>query len=167
MPRNPDFQETIIDTLIRILKENQHFAFFRAFYYGDPIKIPSSNLPCIIIEPVETEAAADATGLDSLQQVVEIKLAYDKKNDFGKAPNEVYGVRKLQEFAEGLDPASNIYDDKTIVGILRKNFTLGNIATNQQLTINYGVSPRPDDMLTQEAIIRFVVNRLIEVESRT
>ena len=105
--------------------------------------------------------------MDVVTQTVQIKLIYNKRDDFTAAPtSEVTGVRSLESFAQGIDPASTEYEQHTIAGILRKNFTLGNVATNQTIDIKYGIVPRKGGP-TAECHVTFVVDELKTVTSRT
>jgi hypothetical protein len=74
-------------------------------------------------------------------------------------------VRTLESFAQGIDPTSTEYEQHTIAGILRTNFTLGQIATNQMIDIKYGIVPRKDGP-TAECHITFVVDELKIVSER-
>jgi hypothetical protein len=141
MAQNIQYKKSIIDTLIELLKTEEYSTFFRHFYYGDPGDIPVSNYPCVCVELQKTQITHGPTGMDKIVQTVEIKLMYNKKDDFGKDPNEIHGQRKLEEYAQGVDPDTDQYDEKTVAGLLRKNFTLGNLVTDQDMIIEYGVSP--------------------------
>lgn len=166
MNRNPSLDKTIVDRIIELLRDNQGFSLFKKFYYGDPIEIPLSDMPCIAVELLRTAIDVGPTGMDKVIQTVQIKLIYNKQNDFTTAQtSEVTGVRSLESFAQGIDPTSSEYEQHTIVGILRKNFSLGNIATNQTIDIQYGVGRRKGGF-TSECHITFVVDELKSVTER-
>jgi len=151
------FAKTIVDTIIDLLKSQERFNYFKKFYYGDPFEIPLSAMPCIAVDLLKTSVDVGATGMDSITQTVQIKLIYNKRDDFTAGDNsEVTSVRALESYAQGIDPASSEYEQHTILGILRKNFTLGNIAINQTVDIEYGIVPRKGGP-TSECWITFVV----------
>jgi hypothetical protein len=155
-------EKTLVDRIIELLKSEQQFNTFKKFYYGDPYQIPTSYMPCIVVELLRTQIEAGATGQDRLTQTVQIKLIYDKAKDYSAAETtEVTGVRTLEALAQGIDPTSGEYEEHTVAGILRKNFTLGSIATNQTMDIQYGIVPRNAGP-TAECQITFVV-----VDNRT
>ncbi len=159
--------KTLVDTITELLKAQQGFSYFKKFYYGDPYEIPLSDMPCIAVELLRTQIDAGPTGMDNIIQTVQIKLIYNKRDDYTTAPtSEVTGVRTLESFAQGVDPASTEYEQHTIAGILRRNFTLGNIATNQTIDIKYGIVPRKGGP-TAECHVTFVVDELKTVTSRT
>lgn len=157
------YKDTVVDTVIEFLKKTLPQGYFQQYFYGDPIQIPTSLMPCVVVEKQQTDIIAENTAKDRLVYVINIKLIYNKKNDFGKTSNEVIGVRALEEFAEGRDPVTNKFNPNTIAGILRTGFTLGNLIVDQQLQIDYGVVPRPQDTLTGEAQIRCTLTELVPV----
>lgn len=157
----------LVDTIINLLKEQQGFSYFKKFYYGDPYEIPLSDMSCVADELLRTQIYEGPTGMDVVTQTVQIKLIYNKRDDFATvSTSEVTGVRSFESFAQGIDPASTEYEQHTIAGILRKNFTLGNITTNQTIDINYGIVPRKGGP-TAECHLTFVVDKLKTVTSRT
>lgn len=159
------FQKTLIDRILDYL-QNETIGlppgYFKTFFYGDPLIIPISLMPCVAVEKVQTDIEAGPIQSDTLDTTVAIKLIYNKKDDFGTTPNEVTGVRALEQYAEAIDPTTNQYSTITVMGILRKYFTLADENSNytvldQKVSIKYGVVPRPEGTLTQECqiIIRF------------
>lgn len=159
--------KTIVDTVIELLKAEQGFNYFKKFFYGDPWEIPVSVMPCVAVELIRTQIEVGPTGMDNVIQTVQIKLIYNKRDDYTTADtSEVTGVRTLESFAQGIDPTSTEYERHTILGILRTNFTLGSLATNQNVDIRYGINPNRSTM-TAECLITFVVEDLKTVTSRT
>lgn len=165
IPRT-SLDKTLVDTVIELLKANQGFSYFKKFYYGDPYDISLQNMPCVVVELLRTRIEDGPTGMDNVIQTIQIKLIYPKSNDFHTTNSaEVTGVRMLESFAQGIDPSSHEYEHHTIVGILRKNFSLGSIATNQTIDIKYGIVPRRAGP-TSECHITFVVDELRTVSER-
>ncbi len=160
------FQKTIIDTIKDLLVANLPTGYFRGFFYGDPVVIPTSFLPCVMIEKLSTQISHGPTGMDRMTTSVMIKLAYNRKEDFGKTPDEILGVRKLEEFAEAIDDTTKEYSLVSVMGILRKNFTMGTVVLDQQVNIKYGVVPRMNDELTGECQIQVSFTQLRTVTGR-
>jgi hypothetical protein len=159
-------EKTLVDTIIELLKAEQSFNHFKKFYYGDPYDIPQSYLPCVAVELLRTQIFEGPTGMDQITQTVQIKLIYDKSADYKIVDtSEVTGARALESLAQGIDPVSSEYEQHTVAGILRTNFTLGSIATNQTMDIKYGIVPRKAGP-TAECHITFVVDELKAVTSR-
>jgi hypothetical protein len=156
---------TLVDQIIELIKNDQGFAYFKKFYYGDPLEIPPSEMPCITVDLLRTSIDAGPTGMDSIIQTVRISLIYNKRDDITmSASSEVTGVRSLEALAQGIDPATSEYESHTILGILRKNFTIGNSVHNQTVEIEYGVGNR--GVLTAECQLTFTVYSQREVSNR-
>lgn len=164
---NTQYKETIVDTVIKILKSNLPPGYFKEFYYGDPINIPTSLLPCVMVSKDKTRIIQGPTGMDLLEYPIRIQLAYNKKNELGKSASEVIGVRTLEQYAEGRDPSTGEFSENTVAGILRKNFTLGNVATDQTIDIDYGLVMRPDKSWTGECQIKCVIQEYVSISGRT
>jgi hypothetical protein len=169
MPQNIQYAETTVDKVIKFLKGDNGSltGFFKSFYYGDPLKIPLSSLPAVVVQLAQTNIGAGPTGMDEIEEKIVIVLMYNKRNDFGKSDKESSAIRTLEEFAQGVNPTTSLYDANSILGILRTQFTLNNYIFNQNVSIDYEPGIRPDDLLTGEARITFTVKRHIEVAPRT
>ena len=166
MSQDPEFAPTLVDDIINYLKAGVPRGYFLAFFYGDPLDIPISYMPCIAVELLREQIIQGPTGQDKIISTVQVKLIYNKRDDFGKTPDEVLGVRKLEQFAKGIDPVTLEYDTRTIASILRKNFTLGQLITNEDMIVNYGIVQRPNDELTAECRISVAIEQYIMVTGR-
>lgn len=144
---------------------------FRQFYFGDPLEIPLSLLPCVTVEAVSTDIGVKYTGMDSIDTSIRISLIYNKRQDFGKNSNGVIGARELRQYAEGRSIANNQYAPISVMGILRRYFTLSEPANNytvldQLVNIKYNIVPRPHNSLTAEAWITVKFHQLVNVFNR-
>ena len=135
------------------------------FYYGDPLVIPASNLPAIVVENKSSSIAQTATGLDELSSSYSIKLIMNKKDEIGKNPEEVVLQRTMADIVMGVDTNNN-YKDNSIVGILRKYFTLGNALTDQNISIDFSLSDRAG-LITEEAQIIINIQDFVSVTVRS
>lgn len=72
---------------------------------------------------------------------------------------------KLEAIVQGIDPATESFDEKTVVGVLQRNFTLGQFATDQELTIDYTTFPRGRESLdvTEAAVITALIEERIPI----
>lgn len=169
-----NYQKTLIDRILGYLQApgvGLPVGYFKQYFYGDPIAIPSSLLPCVSVEKQQTDIVAGPIVSDEIDTTVAIKLMYNKKDDFGVNLREVTGVRALEQYAEGIDPTTNQYSPVTVMGILRKYFTLSDEDNNytvldQKVSIKYGIVPRPDDGVTQECQIIVTFHQLRNVYNR-
>lgn len=159
--------DTIADRVIKLLRDNLSESFAKKFYYGDPVYINLSLLPCIIVERNSTRVLnTGPTGLDELEHELTVKLVTNKLDEIGKQSDEIIMQRQVEAIVEGRDKTTGQYLPQSICGILRTNFTLGNTAQGQEMDITYGVYPRAEESLTNEAWIRFSVHEYVTVSSR-
>lgn len=157
-------------TLAALLRDELKVALkgtFKEFYIGDPLQIPQQSLPCVVIEIQREEAAQGPTGMDILRTTVLIKLIVNKKEDFGKRANEVLWRSRLEAMVGARDKTSNQYLDESVLGLLRKKFTMnGRLVENSEI-VEYGLTPRPQDVITEEAHVTATFEEFVEVPSRT
>lgn len=172
---NPNqFKKTLVDIVLDYLQDQTKGllpGYFKNYFYGDPVKMPLSLLPCVVVEKQQTDIQAGPIQSDTIDTTIAIKLMYNKRNDFGTTTNEVVGVRMLEQYAEAIDPATNSYSEVSVMGILRKYFTLADASGNYNVldskqTIRYGIVPRPDDVLTAECQIICKFHQLINIPGR-
>jgi len=166
MPQS-DFKDTIADEIIDLLKTNLGSAGFKQFYFGDPIAIPQSLLPAIVVEFRSSNIEVATTAQDDIFDTVVIKLIFNKKDEFNKSANEVAGHRRLRELVQGVDASNGEVSQSSVVGILRKNFTLSSNSDNQEIVIDYGIMPRPEQVITEEAHIQVAIRQLTTVTNRS
>lgn len=141
---------------------------FKAYYDGDPVYIPKQYLPCLIVDVQSSPVAGKApTGMIRLEHTISIQAEFNKAEDFNKAPEKVFIKAKLEQLTEGIDPATGQLGERTIVGALQRNYTLGNLSTGQQLTVEYGLFPRGKDVLTQGVTVTGVFEDLQLIGSRS
>jgi len=137
----------------------------KSYYFGDPLIIPASNLPALIVSKRQSVVNQGATGLDEVDKIYSIKLVYNKKDELGKNPNEVAVQRTIADMVEGIDENGN-FTETSIVGVLRKNFTLGDAIENQDMSIEYFLAER-GDLITEEAEIIINIKDFVSVLSRS
>lgn len=53
------------------------------FYFGDPILIPASNLPAIVVMPVTDNVTARGVGVDQSDIRIRVKLVQNVKDEMG------------------------------------------------------------------------------------
>jgi len=157
-------------TVSQLLKERFRDAFgdiYKGYYIGDPLVIPQMNLPCIIIEADSEGNTAGPTGHDYVNHVVMVKVVANKKDDFGKSPDIVLWRERLEKLVAGRDKTTGQYSDETVMGVLRKALTLGDRFVKNETSIDYGVNPRPQELLTEECHVTVNLRELVQVPART
>ncbi len=161
-----EFKLTATDTIINLLKDNLGQKY-HAYFFGDPIAIPQSMLPAIAVVEDNTEYALGATQFDDITHTMTIQVMYNKKDDFGKPAGEVGVARQIQEDVQGRDAVTGEFLQTSIIGILRKNLTEGDLYIESIPKVNFGTVPRPQDVITAEAHIQITLVESQQVSSRT
>lgn len=154
---------TIADNLIKYLKANADKRI-KIYYYGDPLTIPISNLPALIIENRMAQVEAGPTGKDDLMGTFAIKLVMNKKNELGKNPEEVSCQRTLTDILMKRTSV-NQYEPSSVLGVLRTYFTLGDTIDDQILSIEFFTATR-GDLITEEAEIIINIKDFVAVPTR-
>jgi hypothetical protein len=150
----------IADKIIKYLKDYGDKRIV-TYYFGDPLIIPASNLPALIISKKSSDIEQGATGLDEATKLYSIKLVFNKKDELGKNPNEVSAQRTMADIVEGVDTNGN-WVTESIMGVLRKYFTLGDTINDQTIAIEYFLSER-GDLITEEAEININIKDFVSV----
>jgi len=154
----------IADKIIKYLKDYGDKRI-KSYYFGDPLLIPASNLPAIIVSKKSSNISHGATGLDNADKVYTVKLVFNKKDELGKNPNEVAIQRTMADIIEGVDTSGN-WVSNSIMGVLRKYFTLGDTIEDQLINIEYFLTER-GDLITEEADININIIDFVNVPNRS
>lgn len=79
--------ERVLNNIIQILKDTQTAASagdsikkVKSFYFGDPILIPISSLPAVIVQPVSSAVKARGVSTDQENFTIKIKLVQNQKD---------------------------------------------------------------------------------------
>jgi len=152
-------KDTIIDNILTLLKAEQQYSFFNAFFYGVPGHINSDLLPAISAKLLRTQIYKDISEY-TLRSHIELKITYDCQADFGQYTNsEVPAERILQQFVEGIDPVTNKYEIHTVSYILFNNFLVSNGYTAFLFdTRYYGSTTKSTEAFCE---ITFIVDKTI------
>lgn len=142
---------TDVVTSVLQLMRNTFQDQMKAYYEGDPLKIPVDNLPCIIVDQTAIRARQDATSSDDLRSEVRIKIVYDKRPDFDASDDVDMTERKLRRLIEGRHPQTGSYLKGTLLEALRTHMTLGGTTLGMDVDVKYDLQPRPGGLITSEA----------------
>lgn len=115
------YEDPIINAYIRLIKANT--PAIRAFYQGEPIRIPATNYPCAIISKRETRAAALTNSEDEHGIGLSLTIIADVRSDLSTEENAaqvVAGVASLYDIMEGRNDDYTL-KDSSILGILRSH----------------------------------------------
>ena len=115
------YEDPIIAAYIKLFKT--HAAAIEMYYQGEPIRIPSSNLPCVIISKRQTRIAPLNNTDDEHGIGMSITVIADIRQDLSTEQNiaeAAAGVTTLYDLIEGRN-ADMTLKDNSILGILRGN----------------------------------------------
>ena len=113
------YRDPIIQKYIDLIQSNTNI--FKTFYFGDPIKVPTSSLPALII----TKTMTEATEFDSANDQHDIQLTFtvitDIRNDIMDDKTLVAGTNSLYFILEGRDLTTLTLNSNSLLNILRHN----------------------------------------------
>lgn len=156
-----------VSEVIRDLFKTAFGDHFRMYRVGDPILPAQSELPAVFISETSVSFKQDATGYDLITHNILIQLVHNKKDELGKPVDGNTLDTILDNEIYGRDPSTNEYLPNTLMGVLRKNLTLGNLSIETISDAKKGVVARPQDMITAEAQVSVQVTELQPVNNRS
>ncbi len=139
---------------------------FKVYREGDPIIPKTSELPAIYVTEPETNYNAGPTGYDDIVHEILIQVIFNKKKDFGNPDKGSSLDSDLDSVVQGRDATTGEYKEKTIMGVLRKNFTLDNLVVQNIGTVRKGIIERSEELITAESHIEITVTELQSVTNR-
>ncbi|HSH31212.1 MAG TPA: hypothetical protein VK963_00930 [Candidatus Saccharimonadales bacterium] len=155
-----------VTNVIDILKNNFGTDFFKAYFDGDPILIGKSSLPAIAVEKQASSYELGPTQFDRVTERLIIKLILNKQDDYGASDTANTTEKKLQTLVEGRDNSGMLLQ-QSVIGALRTHFSaVSDLTLDQDISVEYGVVPRPEDTITAEAHITIAVQSLQQVPNR-
>jgi hypothetical protein len=159
------YQDPVIQKYVDLIQA--HTGAIKAFYHGEPIRIPQSNLPCAIISKRETRVGPLSNAQDEHGISMSIIVITDVRKDLSTEENiaeTVPGVSALYEIIEGRNNDFTLKED-SILGILRGNMIVdaaNNLRTDlgTQTRVDYGTTlrDRPQEEWSIEARVDFVAH---------
>ncbi len=115
------YKDVIIKKYIDIITGIIGNSFFRGIYYGDPIKVPVSNLPALIISKDETRINNISNTEDQHLIALTLTIITDIRNDINDDKAIAPGIASLYDIIEGRDESTLKLKTKSIIHILRNN----------------------------------------------
>ena len=162
-----ELHEDIASRILRHLKDNFSKYQFRGFYDGDPLLIPRSSLPAVVVETSQSNNLIGPTGHDKWQENIIIKLVVDKTDEMGANSDVVISYKRLKQMVFARDKTTKEFLPNSLMAILRKNFTLDDVVIQQNVTVDYGLAERGDELLTAEVHISFTAQQIVEIGQRS
>lgn len=166
MAQQPLYRKTISEVILDLFRDNFQTGPFKVFREGDPIIFPASMLPALFISEPVTDYKQGATGFDVISHQLLIQLVFNKKDEFG-APDGASTMDKLlDQYIQGRDPVTGDLLPNSVLGVLRRNITLGNLVINQENRVEKYVLPRSEEMLTVEGHVRVTIDEEQAISNR-
>lgn len=152
---------------------------FATYWDGDPIAIGISQMPALIVDWERSDNAPAPTRHDKWTHTVLVKAVVNKMEDTSTLEAggskgiliEVPTRKKLERMVFARREDNGEYLTDTVLGVLRRNYTMGGRESNQIANVEFGVNQRltdgGEDAITAEAHIRLTANELQAVAGRT
>lgn len=165
-PQAQNVKKAAVESVIALIAQYFYPSVFHTIFEGDPIEIGESLLPCVVVEKVAGDVTVAGTGMDRITEQIRIKIVLNKKDDFGASNTEDLTERKLRQYIEGRDATTGYFLAESLMGILRKNYTLLNLATKQDISIAYDLDLRPNEIITSEGHVTLIISEVVIVPER-
>lgn len=159
------YQDPIIAKYIELMQPK--LPMIKAWFQGDPLRVPSSELPCAMISKAETRVGPFTNAEDEHGIEMQITVVTDLRQELStdEADRKVIaGVSKLYDIIEGRQADYTLKDD-SMLGVLRQNIVV-NAARNLRTDLDtitrveYGETLRDRDagVWSIEARLLFVAH---------
>ena len=116
------YRDPVIAKYIDLIKSKTNA--FKAFYYGDPIRVPASNLPALIISKVVTDMTEFTNAEDEHNMQLTFTVITDLRSDISDDTTMVPGTNALYYLLEGRDKDTLNLNPDSLAYILRHNVDL-------------------------------------------
>lgn len=117
---------------------------FKSFYQGDPVRIPKSSLPALIISKTQTTTEVFTDVEDDHRISLVLTVVSDMRDERSEDMEMSTGVAKLYDILEGRDANYKLKTD-TVLHVLRSNI---GVDTALNLRTDLGTSTRVDYGMT-------------------
>lgn len=115
------YEDPIIKKYIELFKAKM--PDIKQYYQGDPVRIPASSLPCMLISKTETVAGRETNVEDTHNIEMQITIITDIRSELSTQENDkriVEGIAKLYDLMEGRGVDYSL-KDSSCLDILRGN----------------------------------------------
>ncbi len=116
------YKDPVITKYIDLIKANTNI--FKQFYYGDPIRVPRSSLPALVISKVATQMTEFSNAEDEHNMQITFTVITDIRIDLSDETSMAPGIGSLYRILEGRDPNTLNLLPESLANILRHNVDL-------------------------------------------
>jgi len=155
------------DKIIELLTD--YYEKDYTIFNGDPVFIPTSMLPALIVVKTGGSTEDGPTGADAVTEDISIRAVYNMNEYMGGSMTENIPHNKIVDMFEART-ATGEYEASAIMGILRRNYTLGNSIVGQKFTVQYELllenRTTKAGTVTLEGHLNFSTRQLVAVPVR-
>lgn len=155
------YQDTIINKYFALI-EAALPGLFKSKYQGDPVRIPASNMPALIISKVQTTVAPHTNSEDDHSIAMVLTVVTDIRDERSETIEMTPGVAKLYDIIEGRD-ANYKLKSTSILHILRSNIEVDeglnlrtDLGTNTRIDYGMTIGKRQPEAFAIEAQVEFL-----------
>lgn len=116
------YSDPIITKYIDLIKSKTDI--FKGYYQGDPVRIPTSKLPCIIISKNRTELGQLSNVEDEQAMSLILTVVTDIRKDISDEKALAPGTASLYNIIEGREDDTLKLKTESILHILRNNLNV-------------------------------------------
>lgn len=167
MPTTPPsptiYSDPIIAAIVKRVRDATGNAF-KEFYQGDPIRIPVSKMPALIIARRQTSTSYITNAEDQHEVTFAITVVTDIRKDISLDTALVPGMATLYDLIEGRDPTTLQLKPSSLMAILRHNVDINeNLQVYADVSmptkVDYGMTmgKRAEDSFSVEGVITTVM----------
>jgi len=163
-----DYELTIEEVIANTLKDNLGTALFKNYIVGriDSPSVNRSMMPCLLISRVGSVGKQQSTATDVNKYTIVITVVVDRRSGFLGIHGEEKNSLMMNNLIDGIDPVTKEYSEQSILGILRKNFSLVGVIDDELYSVNYPITRLRDSVTTMEAMLRLTVDAHVVVTGR-
>ena len=136
---------------------------FKAFYQGDPIMIPASNLPALVLSKTQTRVGVHSNAQDEHEIGLVLTVVTDIRAEVNDDKDVTPGIARLYDILEARDSTTYALKSNTVLNVLRSNIQVDasyNLRTDlgSITSVNYGltVGKREKESFAVEGQVEFI-----------
>lgn len=159
------YKDPVITKFIDLIKSKNDI--YKKFYYGDPIRVPVSAMPAMIISKVASEATEFSNAEDEHNMKITFTVVTDIRKDISDDTSMAPGTNMLYYLLEGRDPTTLDLVPECLLNILRHNVDLyqGNklytdVGTKTGVSYAITIGKRQEDMFGIEGSITIIAKHV-------
>lgn len=162
------YKDPVITKYIDLIKSKAP-DLFKAFYYGDPIRVPISAMPALIISRIATDLTEFTNAEDEHNMQLMFTVITDIRKDISDDTKIAPGISSLYYILEGRDQVTLQLNPYSLANILRHNVDLyqdvklyTDVGSKTRITYNMTIGKRQEDMFGIEGSIT-IVAKLVQL----